>query len=191
MPSDKAIEEELADLTARIERLRVLYQQYFMGMERIPPLVQREQLERRVRESALNDVRRAAVKFRFQSLIQRLRTYEVYWDRLQRDIEEGRVERGVAQEGGLRPARAPRADAERAAAPPDPTPEDPVEALFRDFLRAREQVGLPVEGITLDAFRLSIERQRRIHSERLGVPDVSFTVAVKDGRVVLQARPIS
>ncbi len=192
MPSDKALEEELTDLRGRIERLRVLYQQYFMGMERIPPLVQREQLERRVRESALNDVRRAAVKFRFQSLIQRLRTYEVYWDRLQRDIEEGRVERGVAQEGGLRPARAPRADdAEPSAAQPEPAPHDPVETLYRDFLRAREQVGLPVEGITLDAFRLSIERQRRIHSERLGVPDVSFTVVAKDGKVVLQARPLA
>lgn len=189
MPSDKALEEELTDLAGRIERLRVLYQQYFMGMERLPPLVQREQLERRIRESALNDVRRAAIKFRFQSLIQRLRTYEVYWDRLQRDIEEGRVERGVVQEGGLRPARAPKAEVESPAA--QPAPRDPVETLYRDFLRAREQVGLPVEGITLDAFRLSIERQRRIQAERLGVQDVSFTVAVKDGKVVLQARPIS
>ncbi len=191
MPTDKALEEELTDLAGRIERLRVLYQQYFMGMERIPPLVQREQLERRVRESPLNDVRRAAVKFRFQSLIQRLRTYEVYWDRLQRDIDEGRVERGVVLEGGLRPARAPKAEAEPPPAQPEPAPRDPVETLYRDFLRAREQVGLPVEGITLDAFRLSIERQRRIQAERLGVQDVAFTVAVKDGKVVLQARPIA
>ncbi len=191
MPTDKALEEELTDLAGRIERLRVLYQQYFMGMERMPPLVQREQLERRIRESPLNDVRRAAIKFRFQSLLQRLRTYEVYWDRLQRDIEEGRVERGVVQEGGLRPARAPKAEAEPSAAQPEPAPRDPVEALYRDFLRAREQVGLPAEGITLEAFRLSIERQRRIHAERLGVPDVAFTVAIKDGKVVLQARPIA
>lgn len=196
MPTDKALEEELTDLAGRIERLRVLYQQYFMGMERIPPLVQREQLERRIRESALNDIRRAAFKFRFQSLIQRLRTYEVYWDRLQRDIEEGRVERGVVQEGGLRPARVERPAKEPIppappAPVPQPSPRDPIEALYRDFLQARDRVGLPIEGITMDAFRLSIERQRRIQSERLGVPDVSFTVVVKDGKVVLQARPIS
>lgn len=190
MPTDKAIEEELTDLAGRIERLRVLYQQYFMGMERIPPLVQREQLERRVRESTLNDARRAANKFRFQSLVQRLRTYEVYWDRLQRDIEEGRVERGVVQEGGLRPARAATAIEQPVPAPREPSPRDPVEALYRDFLKAREQVGLPVEGLTLEMFRVSIERQKRLQCERLGVPDVSFTVTVKDGKVVLQARPL-
>ncbi len=190
MPTDKALEEELTDLAGRIERLRVLYQQYFMGMERVPPLVQREQLERRIRESPLNDVRRAAFKFRFHSLLQRLRTYEVYWDRLQRDIEEGRVERGVFQEGGLRPARAARAESQAPAEPAKPPVQDPVEVLYRDFLWAREQVGLPVEGITLEAFRLSLERQRRIQAERLGVPDVSFTVTIKDGKVVLQARPV-
>lgn len=197
MPTDRALEEELTDLAGRIERLRVLYQQYFMGLERMPPLVQREQLERRIRESPLNEARRATYKFRFQSLVQRLRTYEVYWDRLQRDIEEGRIERGVIQEGGLRPARVTTAEErpvppalELAPRPLESASPDPVEALYRDFLNARERVGLPVEGITLDAFRLSIERQRRIHAERLGVPDVSFTVAIKDGKVVLQARPV-
>lgn len=191
MPTDKALEEELTDLAGRIERLRVHYQQYFMGMERVPPLIQREQLERRIRESPLNEARRAAYKFRFHTLLQRLRTYEVYWDRLQRDVEEGRIERGVTQEGGLRPARATQARDPAAQAQAESVPKDPIEALYRDFIEAREKLGLPVEGITLEAFRLSVERQRRIQSERLGVPDVAFSVAIKDGKVLLLARPLT
>ena len=194
MASDKPLdlEQELIELSTRIERLRVHYQQYFLGIEKVPPLVLREQLERRIRESPLHDTKRAVFKFRFQSLLQRLRTYEVYWDRLQRDIEEGRVTRGMLTEGGLRPARA-GAVAKSDAAPesPEPPPLDPTEALYREFIRAREQVGLPVEGITLDAFRISIEHQRRIQVERLGSEDVAFSVVVKDGKVVLQARPVS
>lgn len=188
MPTDKELEEELADLAQRIERLRVLYQQYFMGMERVPPLVQREQLERRIRESPLNEARRAAIRFRFFSLLQRLRTLEVYWDRLERDIEEGRVERGMFQEGGLRPAARARTNEERQTL--QPATQDPTEVLFRDFLRARQEVGLPVEGITLEAFRQSLERQRKLQSEKLGVTDVSFSVAIKDGKVILQVRPV-
>lgn len=182
MPTDRELEEELNDLAQRIERLRIHYQQYFLGLEKVPPLVMREQLERRIRESPLNDVRKAAFKFRFNSLLQRLRTYEVYWDRLERDIEEGRFERGMVQDGLRRP-------------PPEPPLrehplfKDPVETLYREFIEARKKLGLPVDGITLDAFRVSIERQRRIQAEKLGVEDVEFSVVVKDGKVILQARP--
>jgi len=70
-----------------LERLRVHFQSYFMGLEKRPPQTQREQLERRIRDSALHDVRRSNLKFRFLTLIQKYRTYEVYWDRILREIE--------------------------------------------------------------------------------------------------------
>lgn len=189
--SIKELEEELSELASRIERLRVLYQQYFMGMEKFPPTIQRDQLEKRIRQSILMDVRRPAIKFRFMSTIQRLRTYEIYWDRIVRQIEDGTFRRGIFHDG----AEAPKAP------PPEPSKKKPgkqpagsegkgedLDGLYKRYVEARESVNLSVEGITPETFRESLETQRRLKAEELGVEDVRFSVKVKSGKVILEAR---
>lgn len=209
MAGDREYDAELADLATRIEKLRIHYQGYFLGLEKVPPLFERDQLERAIRLSPLHEARRAVYKFRFQSLCQRFRTLAVYWDRVMRDLEEGKVTReSMRREAGYAPmAPAPgsgegEAGPEPGAAPGsadsaagaglagDATPSsDPVEGLWRDYLSARTALGLPTEGITESAFRAGLEKARQVQRERLGVPDVRFSVAVKDGKVVLLARP--
>lgn len=204
MATDKEYEEDLAEFTRRVERLRVHYQSYFLGLERRPPLQLREQLDRFIRETCLNEARRATFKFRFQSLLQRYRILAVYWDRVLRDLEEGRVTReSLRRDAGYRdadrPERAPAAERpQQGEGAPLPRPElppsrldDPVAQLYLDYLSARRQVGMDVKGITETAFRASLEKQRNLQRERLKAPDVSFSVTVKDGKVVLLARPES
>jgi len=227
--SEKALEEELSELSGRIERLRVQYQQYFMGIERSPPSVQREQLERKIRHSPLNEVRRSSIKFRFQSTIQRLRTYIIYWDRVLREIEDGRFRRGVFRDGGMlsreadktqaalaeKPLRksgqkkalkkaaektakkaggkkAPVKKKDKAAKEKGPKkhgkPAKKKDDLYDRYIEARKSLDLPVEGITRESFDESLENQRRIQAEKLGAADVGFTVKVKAGKVILEAR---
>jgi len=206
---DKEYDAELADLATRIEKLRIHYQGYFLGLEKVPPLFERDQLERAIRLSPLHEARRAVYKFRFQSLCQRFRTLAVYWDRVMRDLEEGKVTReSMRREAGYAPmAPAPGVGAgEEGSGPgsaaevlgPDagsgtpgetPSSPDPVVGLWRDYLSARSALGLPIEGITESAFRAGLEKARQAQRERLGVPDVRFSVVVKEGKVVLLARP--
>ena len=42
------IERELEELESRIERLRALYEQYFMGIEKLEPQIPRKDVERRI-----------------------------------------------------------------------------------------------------------------------------------------------
>lgn len=210
MAGDKEYEAEIADLSARIEKLRVHYQGYFLGLEKVPPLFERDQVERAIRLSPLHDARKAVYKFRFQSLCQRFRTLAVYWDRVMRELEEGKITREAmrreagyapmdsAQEAGVdRQGAAPGAppaasvsDRAQAASGEPPQPSDPVEGLWRDYLSARSALGLPTEGITESAFRAGLEKARQAQRQRLGVPDVQFSVVVKDGKVVLLAKPV-
>lgn len=205
MAGDKEYDAELADLATRIEKLRIHYQGYFLGLEKVPPLFERDQLERAIRLSPLHEARRAVYKFRFQSLCQRFRTLAVYWDRVMRDLEEGKVTReSMRREAGYAPMapaaggegpalEAPTEVGNSDAGPGTPGGEssspDPVVGLWRDYLSARSALGLPTEGITESAFRAGLEKARQAQRERLGVPDVRFSVVVKDGKVVLLARP--
>jgi len=207
--TDKELEEELTEISGRIERLRVQYQQYFLGMEKIPPVVQREQLERRIRHSPLRDIRKSAIKFRFQTTIQRLRTLEVYWDRVVREIENGRYVRGIFRDGAARGVKRPGDDSKKTGDKAKPSrsrqqaekgervvkpgvvKEESIDSLYRQYIDARETVGMPTEGVTLESFRVSLDRQREVHMKRLGVKRVVFSVKIKDDKVVLEARPLS
>jgi len=190
--TDKELEEELSALARDVERLRIMYQQYFLGMEMIPPEFQREQLEKRIRESRLNETRKGVYKFRFISLLQKLRTLEVYWDRMLRAIEQGKIQRGIPRDAGR-----PSEDVEMPLPAGEPVVPKPVQEkaqsemlkVFQTFLEARKRLGLPVEGISFDAFVKTLEKQKEIHSQKLGVQDFAVEVVVKDGKVVLLLKP--
>ncbi len=218
MSKEKDLEQELVDIAAMTERLRVHYQAFFLGMEKRAPLNLRDQLERRIRTSILNDESKAYYKFRFQAAISRYRTMAVYWDRIMRDLETGRTsrakiraEKGYAA-GEVQEVETPRMRRVREAAEGGqesdqseaatgvqgddgqsgraPSSVDRTRQLFAEFVEARRSVGLPTEGITEDAFRQTIDKQRQIHTASPDVSDVEFSIKVKEGRVVVVARPV-
>ncbi len=90
-------DHELAELELRLERLRSLYEQYFLGIERIEPGVARKDVDRRI--WALRKVRtnNTAKRFRLQGIIQRYNTLQQYWTRTCKQIENGTYRRHVAR----------------------------------------------------------------------------------------------
>jgi hypothetical protein len=90
-----AIGRDLDDLEGRIERLRALYEQYFMGIERLEPQIQRKDVERRIQLLRKEQIRNTGLRFKFQMLIQRYNTLQQYWGRVTREIENGTYRRDV------------------------------------------------------------------------------------------------
>ena len=101
-------QQVIEDLEPKVERLKALYQQYFMGIEKIPPSVLRKDVERtiwRLRRERLQNTR---LRFKFQQIIQRYNTYSQYWARIMREIEKGTYKRDLmraAKRVGLEEAR--------------------------------------------------------------------------------------
>jgi hypothetical protein len=91
------IEKTVTDLEMRVDRLRSLYDQYFMGIERIPPAVSHKDVERRIQMMRKEQIRNTGLRFRFQMLIQRYNTYQSYWQRITRQIEEGTYKRDLVR----------------------------------------------------------------------------------------------
>jgi hypothetical protein len=89
------IDNLLTQLEQNIERLRVRYEQYFMGVDRLPPEQLRKDVVRQVFQLEQTFIRNTAQKFRLQSLVQRFNTYKTYWNRIMRQIEEGTFKRDV------------------------------------------------------------------------------------------------
>jgi hypothetical protein len=88
-------EATLASVELRLRRLRMLYDQYFQGLERIEPQTERAEVDRTIDLLRRAQPRNTALRFRFNSLVQRYTTYNAYWQRTRRQIEEGTYRRDV------------------------------------------------------------------------------------------------
>ncbi len=93
----KELEIQLNELEERVDRLRALYEQYFMGYEKLEPSIARKDVERRFTVLRKTQIRNTATRFRFNVITQKYNTYSMYWTRICRQIEEGTFKRHVAK----------------------------------------------------------------------------------------------
>ncbi len=89
------LEVAIEELGERVERLRALYDQYFMGIEKIEPLIYRKDVDRRLWVLRREQVRNAVLRFKLQTVNSRYNTYQQYWARICRQIEDGTYTRDV------------------------------------------------------------------------------------------------
>lgn len=89
------LSEAVDELDTRLERLRVLYEQYFQGIEKIPPSIVQKDVDRRIWVLRREKIRNTGTRFKFQQIIQRYNTFGAYWMRIMREIENGTYKRDV------------------------------------------------------------------------------------------------
>ncbi|MEN9577383.1 MAG: hypothetical protein RJA70_392 [Pseudomonadota bacterium] len=90
-------DQEVAEFELRLERLRALYEQYFLGIERIEPSVARKDVDRRCYQLRRAKLRNTAKRFKVQTLIQRYNTLQQHWGKVCRQIENGQYTRHLVR----------------------------------------------------------------------------------------------
>lgn len=129
-PSDKDLATEVDQLEKDIKELRSQYELYYMGVERLEPLPQREQIKTKLRRWQELRPRSTALKFRIQQLKARMVSLENYWERTNRQREAGTYRRDHArisrreQERRRKEAEAQTRTAPMTIAPGQPPPEN-------------------------------------------------------------------
>ena len=129
---DFDVEEVLSDLEHKVERLKILYEQYFMGIEKIEPQTARKEISRKIMEITQLQIRNTALRYRFHALNQKFGAYTTYWNRTMREIENGTYFRSVA--------RASRVAAERGLDVPDEVLRALPKRLRERILKDRERI---------------------------------------------------
>jgi hypothetical protein len=152
------IEKFVGDLEIACDRLRSLYEQYFMGIEKIEPMVPRKDVERRIQVLRKEQIRNTAQRFRFQMLLQRYNTYQTHWQRICREIENGTYKRHLIKArqrfGDIGPASLGRASvpppASAKAAAAVAAPGSPPAAELAAELAELDREFAPIEEIADD-----------------------------------------
>ncbi len=89
------VEAALNELDRKMSRLRVMYEQYFLGIEKRTPTVLQKEVVRSMRVLEGIQMRNTAAKFRLRQMIQKFQSYRAYWLRTSRQIEDGTYRKHV------------------------------------------------------------------------------------------------
>jgi hypothetical protein len=189
LPQER-LAEDLDEIEEAMTGLQVLYEKYFLGIDRRPPDAQRRQVSEKMRLLKNTLVKNTALKFRIQTLFAKLISFERMWDRTLREIEEGTYKRDVFK-AKLRDARrgAAQKPAE-AARPSSPQLSDQmIRKLYDTYLVARQRTGESTSGLTYDAIASRIRAQVPELMARHKARNIEFKVVIKAGKAVLKAIP--
>jgi hypothetical protein len=178
------IPEDIARLEQDLRELIIRYEQYFCGTEKREPLQLLDEVERSARRYQNATINNSMYKFKYNSLVATLCVHRQKWNRTNRLIEEGKYTRDR-----FRMTLHQRSGAKESASPAASAPENVLDRIYRDFLAARKQCNLPVEGLSREKVTAAIERQKPAIMEKYHCSDVEFAVVIEGGTPRLKARP--
>ncbi len=186
----------LDELEEEIEAVRHGYEKYFAGVDRVPPIKQRERLERRIRELESISTRSTVLRFRAGGLRARFVTYKHYWTRVEMEIERGasrkdilRLRRAAPQPEATKPAARPAPESgngEAMAAGLDP---EHLRDVFKQLVKAKKAAGESLEGLTFAALCRKLAREAPKLRQKHACTTLRFEVATDGGKVRLRSRP--
>ena len=188
LPQEKYA-EELTELDEAIVNLQVLYEKYFLGIDRRPPEQERKRISQKTREMRTTNIRNTALKFKINTLFAKLLSFERMWDRTLREIEDGTYKRDVFKaklrdkdrdEGGAAPARSA----------PAPTISDAnLRRLYDTYLVAKKRCGESTAGMSFDSIASRIRAQVPELMQKHKAKNIEFKVVIKGGKAILKAVP--
>jgi len=187
LPQEKYA-EELSDLDEGISVLQVLYEKYFLGIDRKPPEQERKRISEKARELRTRSIRNTALKFKVNTLFAKLISFERMWDRTLREIEEGTYKRDVFKaklRAGDRDE--PRTGPVKPAAPS--ISDANLRRLYDTYVVARKRCGEATDGLTFDSMAARIRSQVPELMQKHKAKNIEFKVVIKGGKAILKAIP--
>ncbi|MEP6864215.1 MAG: MXAN_5187 C-terminal domain-containing protein [Deltaproteobacteria bacterium] len=93
------VEELLDTVDKTMDRLKTLYEQYFLGIQKQAPSFIHNDIERKLRDLAQMQLRNTGLRYRLATLQQKFGSYNSYWRRTLRQIENGTYARQLSKVG--------------------------------------------------------------------------------------------
>ena len=186
LPQEK-LAEDLDALDEAMSGLQVLYEKYFLGIDRRPPDQERRQVSEKMRLLKTTQVKNTGLKFRIQTMFAKLISFERMWDRTLREIEDGTYKRDLFK-AKLRQARQ-SSEPQRPRSGSPQISDDMIRKLYDTYLVARQRTGESTSGLTYESLASRLRTQVPELMARHKARNIEFKVVIKGGKAVLKAIP--
>ena len=197
-------DDELDGLEEAIRKVKNKYDQFFSGIQKVPPMHDRRNIEVLIYEIGKQKMRENARRFRYNTLLSRYNQYREMWGRKMREREEGPLDfrrRAAALAEPSTPPPPPPAEKARQAARVTSangesyvrvapgTNGDEVRKLYDQLQQEHTKLGKS-SPISLEQLTQMVEKQSEVVRTRYNVNAVAFRVETVDGKVKLKAKPV-
>jgi hypothetical protein len=196
-------DDEIDKLEEMIRLVKNKYDQFFAGIQKMPPMTERRNVDVFIHELNKQKMRDNARRFRFNQLTSRYNQYREMWGRKMREREEGPLEfkrRQAALEGPMetvvppRPSASPESRVTSGAADAyvrvaAGTNGDEVRQLLEQIQKENSKLG-KANNVTFEQLSAMVEKQSEMVRARYNVNAVAFRVETVDGKVKLKAKPL-
>lgn len=179
------IAEDLQIAETRLKELITRYDQYFMGLEKREPLKLLDEFEKLIRRYANTSITNTMHKHRYNNLVARFSSYRQHWNRILREIEEGRYSRDRFRADLRESQRKAPGTSEQER--PDRSADYELERIFAELIEARRACNLPTTGMDRTQLAATLERQRPLLTQKLGTDEIRFRVVVEEGKPKIKA----
>lgn len=186
-----AIADDIAAIEKKLIQLKTDYEQYFMGFQKRAPEALRVELDRLIQLYSNQRITNTALNFRYKTVVARYNSYKTYWDRIMREIEEGRYVRDLF--------KMKLHDRQKVTAPPAPaaqsstrgneirSDEDLMKRVYEEYADARRRTNEP--PVKYESVAGLLAKQIPTIKEKYKCSSVDFKVVVEDGKAKLKAVP--
>ncbi len=182
----KRIGRELENIEHAMKSLEIAYEQYFSGIEKREPMKDREELTKRIRQFANRRIMQTDLRYKYQNLATRFHSYNSYWNRILKLMDEGKYHRNASQvtkPTGLK-NQPPKAAAPAASGGGE------VDSVYKDLMAARKNCNIGGKAPDKGQIASMLEKQKAKIREKFGDRPVAFKVETRDGkpRIVVKAK---
>jgi len=87
------VEKMMGQARALIDQVSALYNQYLGGIEKLPPIEKRKQLEQLMTTLSVSRGGPASLQFKLSGLTASYATFRDHWDKQMRNLEAGKIKR--------------------------------------------------------------------------------------------------
>lgn len=183
------VDEELDELEQYLKRLRVEYDQYFLGILKRPPEMLQGRVQKIIVKYANETLRRTHQKFRFNNLNSQYQIFRQQWGRTMRQIEDGTYKGHLFKAKLHERARGISDETPNPFKPTVPAPRasGAIDKLFDALVAARRRAG--DSGPAPDRAKLSeiVKKQTAALKQKHPGAKVKFRVAVEGNKAKLVA----
>jgi hypothetical protein len=192
--ASEEIQDLLDDLDHSLKRLRMEYEQFFLGHMKREPQVLRSKVQKTITKLVNEPPRNARQKFRFNTLNSQFQVYRQLWGRTMREIEAGTYKRDKFKarmnSEAAKEEATEKAQAREAASAGDAKKkkkQSSVDKLHGALLAARKKTGQAGGEPSRDQLDRMVKKQMDAIRAKHGDVKVKFKVVVENNKAKLKA----
>jgi|GEM_PF-1951385 len=175
---------ELDRLEERLADLKQQYEQYFTGLEPLPPDKLHASVKQQIKQLLNAPFRSSEINYRLKTLKGRYQTFDGYFQRVMKQREDGTYRRDVFKAD----LRERAAKEEQFAQTAVGTADRNMHSLFDSYREALQKQSGKMPNLDFTEFRSSLVKRARELKEKHGIKKLTFKIVVKDGKVSVQAK---